>query len=53
MSAREWEVRGLYAGAWEAIYTADEPDDALARLNEYRRNESGTAFRIVKVRVSA
>lgn len=46
----EWEVQGLYGGAWECVTTESSKADATARMIEYRVNEKGTVFRISKVR---
>lgn len=46
----EYEVRGLYAGQWEAVFTASTKDEADQILADYRANESGTAFTIKAVR---
>lgn len=45
----EYEVQGNY-GSWECVTTEDDRKEALARLQEYRDNEKGIAFRVVKVK---
>lgn len=47
----EFSVEGHYAHGWEAVTTEDTRSEARARLREYRENETGTAFRLVKHRV--
>lgn len=47
----EYEVQGNYSHGWEAVTTEDTRPEARQRLKEYRENESGTAFRLVKKRV--
>ena len=47
----EYDVEGCYAGGWEPVTAEDTYREARARLREYRENEPGTAFRIVKHRI--
>jgi hypothetical protein len=44
-----WEVRGYYAGGWEAVYTASTKAEALQILKDYREGERGTAFTVKQV----
>lgn len=50
-TADEYEVHGLYSMGWEAVTVEDNRSQARERLKEYRENELGTAFKIVKRRV--
>lgn len=36
---KEYVVQGNYGQGWEDVYTGETKQDALDRLNEYRRNE--------------
>jgi len=47
-----WEVRGNYGygHGYEAVTAADTRQEALAYLREYRANEPGVPFKIVKTR---
>ena len=45
-SATEYEVQGLYDGAWECVTTEDTRTEALYRVREYRVNDPGVCFRI-------
>lgn len=47
----EYEIQGNYAHGWEEVTSEDTRKEARERLKEYRENERGTAFRIVKRRV--
>jgi DNA polymerase IIIc chi subunit len=47
----EFEIQGLYSGQWESVTSEDSRKEARERLKEYRENERGTAFRLVKKRV--
>jgi hypothetical protein len=47
----EWQILGLYSGAWEEVTAEDSLKEARARLKEYRENEPGTPFQMVKKRV--
>lgn len=46
----EYEVQGYYS-YWECVTTEDDRKQAQERVKEYRENEHGTAFRIVKKRI--
>ena len=47
-----WEVRGDYGHGhgFETVTAEASRDDALARLREYRENEPGVPFQVVKTR---
>jgi hypothetical protein len=45
----EFEVRGLYYGEWEVVYTATTREEARQILADYRENEKGTAFSMRRV----
>jgi hypothetical protein len=47
----EYQVHGLYSGAWEEVTCETTRSEARARLKEYRENEPGTPFRLVVRRV--
>lgn len=50
MSAYEYEVQGNYGYGWDMVTTEETRSEAHARLAEYRANERGAAFRVVRVR---
>lgn len=47
-----WEVRGNYGygHGWECVTAEVTRKEALARLREYRENEPGVPFKLVKTR---
>ena len=45
-----WEVRGDYGHGWEMVTAELSRDAARERRTEYRQNEPGIAFIIVKTR---
>lgn len=49
----EYEVQGNYGygHGYECVTTEETRQEARQRLKEYRENEPGTPFRIVKKRV--
>ncbi len=47
----EYQIHGYYCGGWEEVTCEDTRKEARERLKEYRENETGTAFKIVKRRV--
>ncbi len=47
----EFQIHGYYAHGWEEVTCEDTRKEARERLKEYRENERGTAFKIVKRRV--
>jgi len=47
----EYQVHGCYAHGWEEVTAEDTRAEAKQRLKEYRENEPGTAFRLVRKRV--
>ena len=47
----EFQIHGLYAHGWEEVTAEDTRSEANARLKEYRDNEPGTSFRIIKKRI--
>ncbi len=47
----EYEVQGNYGYGWEMVTCEDSRKEAKERLREYRENETGVAFKIVKRRV--
>jgi hypothetical protein len=47
----EYEIHGNYGYGFEAITTEENRKQAIERLKEYRNNEPGTRFKIVKKRV--
>lgn len=47
----EYQVHGFYSGTWEEVTCEDNRMEALKRLCEYRANEPGTAFKLVKRRI--
>ena len=48
-----WEIQGNYYGCYgfECVSTEETIKDAKQTLKEYRENEKGISFRIVKKRV--
>lgn len=42
-----WEIEGYYQG-WEVVTVEDTIKEAKQRLKEYRENETGTMFKMVK-----
>jgi hypothetical protein len=50
-TADEFQVHGYYAGHWEEVTCEASRREALKRLREYRDNEPGTGFRMVRKRV--
>jgi hypothetical protein len=50
--AWEFEVRGVYAGQECEVNTCKTYADAKRSLNDYRENDKGIPFRIVKVKAS-
>lgn len=51
-TAYEYEVQGYY-GEWECLTTEATSREAYARVCEYRDAESGTSFRVKRVKVEA
>lgn len=47
----EYNIEGFYAYGWEPVTCEGTWREARKRLQEYRENEPGTAFRIKKARV--
>lgn len=47
----EFQVHGNYAHGWEEVTAEDTRKEARERLREYRENEPGTAFKMVKRRI--
>lgn len=47
----EYQVHGKYAHGWEEVTAEDTRNEAKERLKEYRENEPGTEFKIVRKRV--
>lgn len=47
----EYQIHGLYSYGWEEVTAEDNRREALQRLKEYRDNEKGTAFKLVKKRI--
>jgi hypothetical protein len=45
-----YEVRGNYGHGFECVFTEDTMKEAVKRLTEYRNNEPGVAFTIVRVK---
>ena len=47
-----WEVRGNYGygDGFECVTAEESRKEALQRLKEYRDNEPGTPFKLVKTR---
>ena len=45
-----FDVEGYYSHGWETVTSEMVRSEALARLREYRENERGTSFRLVKRR---
>lgn len=45
----EFQVRGLYYGEWEVVYTATTREEAKQILAEYRENEKATVFSMRRV----
>jgi hypothetical protein len=45
-----WEVRGNYGHGWEMVTAELSREAARERRNEYRANEPGVSFIIVKTR---
>ncbi len=46
----EYEIQGHYGSTWECVTTEDTLPLAREQLKVYRENETGTAFRIKKVK---
>lgn len=54
LTCDEWHVEGYYSYCgWECVTTETSRKEAMVRLKEYRENEAGTAFRVVKRKVRA
>lgn len=47
----EYQIHGLYAHGWEEVTCESTRKEAKERLKEYRENETGTAFKMLKRRV--
>lgn len=47
----EYQIHGFYSGQWEEVTSEDSFKEAKYRLKEYRENEVGTSFKIVKKRI--
>lgn len=47
----EYQVHGYYTHGWEEVTAEDTRAEAKERLKEYRENEPGTAFKLVRKRV--
>lgn len=47
----EYQIVGHYAHGWEEVTVEDTHKEARERLKEYRENERGTAFKMVRRRV--
>lgn len=47
----EYQVHGWYAAGWEEVTAEDTREQAIQRLKEYRDNEPGRAFKLVRKRV--
>jgi hypothetical protein len=45
-----WDVRGDYGHGYETVTAETSHAEARARLREYRANEPGVAFKLVKTR---
>lgn len=48
----EYQVHGHYAHGWEEVTAEETRAEAKERLKEYRENEPGTAFKLVRKRVA-
>lgn len=48
----EYQIHGLYNGQWEELTASSDRMDAIANLRDYRINEKGTVFRLVRKRVN-
>lgn len=44
----EYQVHGKYAHGWEEVTAEDTCKEAKERLKEYRENEPGTEFKLVR-----
>lgn len=54
LTCDEWHVEGYYSYCgWECVTVKTSRKEAITVLKEYRENEHGTAFRVVKRRVRA
>ena len=45
-----WDVEGYYGMGWERVTSETTRPEAKERLAEYRKNDPGTPYRIVKRR---
>jgi len=45
-----WDVRGDYGHGYETVTAETSREEAKTRLREYRENEPGVAFKLVKTR---
>lgn len=47
-----WEIQGNYGygHGWECVTSETSYSEAIQRLKEYRENEQGVPFRIIKKR---
>lgn len=46
----EYEIQGNYGYGYETVTTEETRKEAFLRLKEYRENEPGVAFKLVKVK---
>lgn len=47
----EYQIQGCYGGTWEEVCCETSRKDAKKTLKEYRENEAGIPFKIVKKRI--
>ncbi len=47
----EYTIQGYYSGSWEDVTTEETSKGAKDRIKEYRANEAGVSFRMIKRRV--
>jgi len=45
-----YEVKGLFSGSWETVFTATSREEGEKILSDYRSNDSSTVYRLVKGR---
>jgi hypothetical protein len=45
-----YDIQGNYGHGWETVTSEDSRKEATQRLREYKENETGTSFRLIKRR---
>lgn len=47
----EYQIQGYYSYGWEEVTAEETRSEGKERLKEYRENEPGTPFRMIKKRI--